>query len=276
MDITYGVLNFNPFSDRVATAAFQKAVQSLDNNRSSNFKSEVYLIDQGGQGALVESMARAYDFRAITLDTNVGISRGVNLLARIARGQYICLVTSDTEFTKNLDVSLIDTLQSHSNVWQVCPASDISELEHQRVGYQSSGLAYTLASQELTIQIWPKETFEKIGYFDERWMACHENMDFSLRIFLAGGNIAVSHDAFCPHAHAMTRKSGARNHTYDNYIYMKDGFNQEILQAMWDRKWPLIRWGSLYEKPPDDHIRQRMIDAYRHNIYLPYLQDVGY
>lgn len=279
-DITFGILNFNPGNHPDAEAALRKCITSLHDNKTTRFSSEVYVIDQASKGhkqqAIVQEYCNQFGWRSILLDNNVGISRGINLLARIGRGKHICLITSDTEFTKDLDESLISTLQTNPNIWQVCPASNNSELEHQRIGYLSSGLAYTLAAQELTVQMWPRTTFDKIGYFDERWKACFENMDFALRIFLAGGNVAVSHDAYCPHALAMSVKSGARNHTYDNYIYMREGFNQSILHQMWNIKWAGIDWASLYQQPPNETIRQKLANIFKDNIYLDYVQNTGY
>lgn len=279
IDITYGILNFNPQNHLDAERALRQCIESFEANTSGSLTKEVYLIDQASdhnhQQSLLASYANKNGWRTLFLDRNVGISRGVNLLARIARGEYICLVTSDVEFTRDLDTSLRQTLRHHPGVWQVCPASDNSELEHQRRGYLEHGLAYTLAAQELTVQMWPRTTFDRIGYFDERWKACFENMDFALRIFLAGGRIAVSHDAFCPHKHAMSVKSGARNQTYNDYIRMPNGFNQELLHELWDKKWPGVQWKSLYLTPPYSML-SRMREVFKDNIYLDYVQNVGY
>lgn len=279
IDITYGILNYNPGNHPLARQALHECATSLRENMHGGLASEVYIIDQASEGhaqqAAVQDYCNGFGWRSIMLDRNVGISRGINMLARIARGDYICLVTSDVEFTKGLDLSLIKILRENPGVWQVCPASDNSELEHQRRGFRESGLAYTLAAQELTVQMWPRATFDRIGYFDERWKACFENMDFALRIFLAGGSIAVSHDAFCPHKHAMSVKSGARNRTYSDYIHMPNGFNQELLHELWNKKWPGVQWQSLYLTPPYSML-SRMREVFTHNIYLDYVQNVGY
>jgi len=280
IDVTFGILNYNPGNHPLAKQALHECVTSLRENMHAGFASEVYIIDQASEGnvqqAVVQDYCNSYGWRSIMLDRNVGISRGINLLARVSRAEYICLVTSDVQFTKELDLSLIKTLKTFPGVWQVCPASDNSELEHQRRGYRESGLAETLAAQELTVQMWPRTTFDRIGYFDERWKACFENMDFALRIFLAGGRVAVSHDAFCPHRHAMSVKSGARNRTYDGYLSMPNGFDQNRLHKMWDKKWPGVSWHSLYQTPPSVDMRSRMLEVFRHNIYLDYVQNVGY
>ena len=280
IDVTFGVLNYNPGNNIQAEVALRQCLESLHANINPQISSEVYVIDQASkihaQQMIIRDYCNDFGWRSLLLEKNVGISRGINMLARIARSKYICLVTSDIVFTENLDISLIHALQSNSNLWQVCPACDNSELEHQRIGYQQEGLAYTLAAQELAVQMWPKETFDKIGYFDERWKACFENMDFALRIFLAGGNVAVTHDVHCLHEHAMTIKSGARNSTYDDYINMPNGFNQELLHRIWDMKWPGLPWSMLYRSPPDEETRQYLIRVFGNNIYLPYIQEVGY
>lgn len=284
LDITFGVLNFNPNNNLVAQEALSNCLYTLKDNKNPSFSSEVYVIDQGSVKNKQQEhiLDETYDFgwRSIFLDKNVGISRGINLLARMARGQYICLVTSDTEFSPGLDTLLVEILEKNPHVWQICPASDNSELEHQRKGFQAGGLAYTLAAQELTIQMWPRKTFDTIGYFDERWKACFENSDYALRIFLAGGNIAVTHDGFCHHKHGMCIKSGARNETYKDYIYMPDGFNQEVLYHIWNKKWPSFSvgsalWHALYSEPKEEW-RSILHDTFKDNIYLPYIQNVGY
>ena len=280
VDITFGILNYNPGNHPLAEAALRRCITSLYLNMDDGFSSEVYIIDQASkdnkQQKIVQEYCNYFGWRSIMLDKNIGISRGINLLAKISRGKYVCLVTSDVEFTRNLDTILIKSLETNHDLWQVCPASDNSELEHQRRGYLPTGLAYTMAAQELTVQMWPRTTFDRIGYFDERWKACFENMDFALRIFLAGGNVAVNHDAYCPHQHAMSVKSGARNHTYDEYIFMEDGFNQEILHQMWNTKWPGLNWSALYQTPPNDIVRKQLASVFQRNIYLDYVQNTQY
>lgn len=280
-DVTYGVLNFNPSNNVAAQADFERCVESLYNNRSKDFKSEVYLIDQGGpdqQSMLTEHLARKYGFQALTLRRNVGISRGINLIANLSRGKYVSLVTSDTVFPAGLDTSLIGELEGNDKLFQICPLSNNSALEYQRSEVDPEGILLTNIAQELTIQFWPRTTFEEVGYFDERWKACYENMDFALRCFLAGGYSVISQKVACHHTHNMCVKSGARNSTYNGYIDMPNGFNQDPLQKMWNEKWPnLGRFIDLYYPIQDaERLRAVMFYEYSKNVYLPYVQEVGY
>lgn len=283
IDVTYGVLNYNPKNDPDATSAYIKAVDSLFKNRSANLSSEVYLIDQGSQPLLTLELAKRYGFNAITLQSNVGISRGINLLANLSRGQFVSLVTSDVTFTPGLDDTLVSALRADPTIYQICPVSDNSSLEHQRYGRaREDGILIENICQELTIQFWPSEVFNKIGYFDERWKACYENMDFALRAFLHGGRVVVHQRAFCHHEHNTTTKNGAINTAYENYIDMPNGFCHDPLALMWRNKWHgldrFITWNGLYKNVSRDMrmLRVPMAVTYSNNIYLPYVQSVKY
>lgn len=280
IDVTYGVLNFNPEQHADATKAYVAAVETLANNRSVNLSSEVYLIDQGSQPELTEVMARANGFHAILLKKNIGISRGINLLANMARGQFVSLVTSDVTFTPGLDDTLVAALRADPTIYQICPVSDNGSLAHQRYDRaREDGILVDNLVQELTIQFWPRAVFEKIGYFDERWKACYENMDFALRCFLEGGRVVTHQGAFCTHEHNGCTKSGAINHAYEGYIDMPNGLDHGPIRQIWNNKWPdLDRYMNIYETFMSDmgQTRAAMFHAYSKNVYLPYVQEVGY
>lgn len=280
VDVSYGILHYNPGEDKQARAAFSQALCSLAGN--ARLPHEVFVIDQGNSTDEVQygmDLCRALGFNFVGLDYNIGISRGINLLANMSRGRYVSLVTSDVQFTNNLDVALVNTLETNKDIWQICPASDQSDIIYQRRDFQASGIVRTFA-QELTIQFWPREVFRKIGYFDERWKACYENLDYAVRMFMAGGYAAISHDTFCPHDFHMSMRSGARDHAYEGYAGMKSGFDQSVLQQLWEAKWPFLRrFEDLYQ-PIDtrdiDARRSVLAQQYPANLYLPYVQSVGY
>jgi GT2 family glycosyltransferase len=280
VDVTFGILNYNPDADGPATAAFIAAVESLAANRSKNLTSEVYLIDQASQPELTANLAAKFGFQAVLLRSNVGISRGINLLANMARGKFVSLVTSDVTFTPGLDDTLVSALRADPTIYQICPVSDNSSLDHQRAPHaREDGILLQNIVQELTIQFWPRTVFEKIGYFDERWKACYENMDFALRAFIEGGSVVVHQGAWCHHEHNGTTKSGAIHKAYDGYLPMPNGLTHDLLGQMWRNKWPnLERYMNHYETFTKDMgpTRAAMFHAYSKNVYLPYVQEVTY
>jgi len=279
-DVTYGVLHYNPSLDAGATRAYINAVDSLAQNRSSSLRSEIFLIDQNSDQELTNTLAKKYGFSSLCLNKNIGISRGINLLANIARGEFVSLVTSDVTFTPGLDDALVSTLRADPKIYQICPTSDNSSLDHQRMQQaRPDGILVENLVQELTIQFWPRTVFDKIGYFDERWKACYENMDFALRAFLEGGSVVVDQRVFCHHEHNGTTKSGAIHKAYDGYMSMPNGLDHQPLLQMWRDKWPnLERYMNHYDTFTKDmgQTRAAMFFAYSKNVYLPYVQEVPY
>ncbi len=135
---------------------------------------------------------------------------------------------------------------------------------------------FRVIGSELNVMFWRREVFAKVGYFDERWKACYENNDFSLRCFLSGGCTAVSLDSFVWHYHKVTEKSNAREKCYDGYI--AGNWSAEI-RKMWDAKWPNLDsyikiYDPLEKKTINDY--PKLIERFAHNRYLPFEQERNY
>lgn len=121
---------------------------------------------------------------------------------------------------------------------------------------------------------WRRSIFDKIGFFDERWKACYENNDFSLRCFLDGGCTALSMNSFVWHHHKVTEKNKSREISYDGYI---DNAWQSKIKKLWDDKWPNINsYINIYKplKNKDIGNYPTMYEKFKRNIYLSYEQDI--
>ena len=281
MDISYGVLDYNPSSDPAAFNLLAQCLQSLAENRSPRFQSEVFVIEQGNQDpdycSRVAALCRKYQFEFFSLNTNVGISRGINYIYQLARGSIVSLVTSDVVFFKDTDQVLMDELDQNSKLYQVTPCVNTSSLPYQTSdGVTGAELTRCIAN-ELTVQFWRTEAFDEIGFWDERWKACYENNDWTLRLFLAGFDTAISFNCFCHHNHSTTTKNGSIKQSYDGYLEMKDGLDHRVLRKMWNEKWEGLDWHFMYNPGRlNDDIRARMAVQFKHNIWLDRLQDVAY
>lgn len=284
IDITYGILNYNPNDDPVAQEHYENCVESLATNRNDCLQSEVYIIEQSNnslqQNLISSCLAEKFGFKYIELRHNTGISRGINLLASLARGRFISLVTSDVIFPSGLDMKMVGVLDSDPTIYQICPTSDNSSLDHQRApSAREDGILVENIVQELTIQFWPRTVFDKIGYFDERWKACYENMDFALRAFIDGGSIVTDQRTWCHHEHNMTTKNGAIHIAYEGYLPMPNGLTHDVIGKMWRDKWPdLDKYLNVYETITQDPgpLKAALFHAYPQNLYLPYVQNVPY
>ena len=132
-------------------------------------------------------------------------------------------------------------------------------------------------ANELTIQFWRREAFFEIGYWDERWKACYENNDWTLRLFLAGFDTAISFNCLCYHHHNTTTKNGAINQAYEGYLDMPSGLDHKVLRRMWNDKWSDLEWHFMYNPARlTEENRQLMKQQYANNISLPLVQEVGY
>jgi len=304
-DISYLILNYNPEGEPQAAAILEATLDAFYERKSKKLVSDVFLLDQGSvpshRSWLLEKQAR-HQFSTILLNRNIGISGAINLFVHLSRSPVLALITSDVLITSGMDEDLFDKVQI-GDIFQATPFTDKSDLDYQVwipsesfgadhidleplrrqktmlldkiLGRQVPSYVRVVAS-ELNVMFWRREIFDKVGYFDERWKACYENNDFSLRCFLAGGCTAVSLDSFVWHYHKVTEKNNAREKTYEGYI--DDCWSQEI-RRLWDEKWPkLDSYIKIYDPLKNRTIADypKLLKQFAHNVHLPYEQDRPY
>jgi len=304
-DVSYVILNYNPEGDKDAEVILEATIDAFYERKSKRLKSDVFLIDQGSVPAHQQRLLakqKQHQFSAVLLNRNIGISGAINWFVRTCKSPVIGLITSDVLITSGMDEDLFHKAQI-DDVYQVTPFTDKSDLDYQTwtpaepfgtdhinleplrrrktamldkiMGRKPLSYIRVIAS-ELNVMFWRRDIFSKVGYFDERWKACYENNDFSLRCFLAGGCTAVSMDSFAWHHHKTTEKSKARDKCYEGYL--DDGWSQEI-RRLWDEKWPdLDSQIKIYDPLKNKTITDypKLLKKFAHNIHLPYEQDRAY
>jgi GT2 family glycosyltransferase len=113
--------------------------------------------------------------------------------------------------------------------------------------------------------LWHREIFSLIGCWDERWIACYENLDYSLRMFMDEMSAAITHKAVCHHEHGTTYHNGSLAYAYGG------SFDHAPLRRLWNEKWPGLDWNMMYDLSQyTDENRQRLWERYRNNIRLYY------
>lgn len=284
-DITYFVLDFNPVGDKVARENLTLAVETLRDRHDKALAADFFLVNQGSQHSThrsaLEYLALQNDFHYLDLRTNLGISRGINFCVNVARSRYVCLVTSDCIVTRGMDTNLVSYLEREPKCLLAMPLSQKSDVDYQQfIPKEQYGAADVEINQpsispviahEFSVAMWPKRAFDIVGYYNERFKACFENLDWALRCYLSGHNTAIIGNSFVWHYHGGCRKSGAAAHTYDGYIKMDSEYDQTKLRPIWDEEWPGINWDTLY--------RPQRLKGPRPNIpwkKLGYIQDVNY
>jgi GT2 family glycosyltransferase len=285
-DITYLVMDYNPSDNQAAADAFRDMEYSFDNLDPSISK-DVILISQGNSAyreGFLGFIAHERGWQFLALPKNVGISRGINIGLRLARTPYLGVISSDVIITQGMDTALLSEFKA--DTLAVIPRSNKSEIPYQQfipkcnfgeanVDLTDAPPSQSVIAYELSVLFLKTDARNAIGYFDERWKACYENLDYGLRTYLAGYKTIMSNKGFAWHHHGGCIKSGARNQTYADYIDMPNGFDQSKLVPLWEAKWPgLSRVIDLYK--PDQEHNFRLHDIYQRNIFLGADQDVGY
>lgn len=296
-DITYLILNYNPKGERVAQDVLNNTIDTFFSRKSQNISCEVFLLDQGttpGHRRWIVDKQIEHGFSTILLEKNIGISGAINRVVRMSRSPVFALITSDVIVTKGMDEDLFEKVQV-PEVFQVTPFTDKSDLDYQTwqpaeefgvehvdldpLKKKSASLLNRIVSgggssylrcvgSELNVMFWRRVIFtEEVGYFDERWKACYENIDYSLRCFLRGGCTAISRDSFVWHYHKMTHKNKSRE-----LVYLSSDWQKE-LRCLWDQKWPDInKFIDIYKPLKRKNINdfKGLQERYEMNVYLSY------
>ena len=302
-DISYLILNYNPEGERFAQNILNQTMDVFYARKSKSLTCDVFLLDQGSTAAhrnwLLEKQNQ-YGFSSILLNRNMGISGAINFFVRTCKSPVIELITSDVIITSGMDEDLYNKVQIRE-VYQATPFTDKSDVDYQvwlpreefgadnidmsdlqKKGHSFLGDIckkgvreyFRCIGNEFNVMFWRKSIFDKIGFFDEKWKACYENNDFSLRCFLSGGCTALSYNSFVWHYHKVTEKNKSREMCYDGYI---DKAWQSKIKKLWDNKWPNINsYIDIYKPLKDRNIGDypTTYEKFNHNIYLPYEQDV--
>lgn len=288
--ITYFVLDYNPDHHERGVEMLQHTVEYLYRNRDPRLGKTTYMINQGGSAEHRDwhrEQQRIWNYSLIDLESNAGISRAINMMARLCRTPIMCLVTSDALFTKGCDEDAVNLL-SKSDICQVSPYSQQSDAAHQvfvpaeefgadTVTTPDDGVHDCIAC-ELTIRFYDVSLFDKIGYMDERWKAGFESRDFCLRALMADQRSVVSHGSFCWHYGHGCYQTGAIERAYEDYIpEAQNGGGSDQTRALWNEKWPGVDGmvNFLGTRFTQDLV-QTLKSQYKDNIYLSYVQGVGY
>jgi len=283
-DITYLILNYNPYGDSQAEGILKQTIDSFYARKSKSLSADVYLLDQGTtdthRSFIIEQ--QKYKLNLILFRKNIGIAGAINFIVSSSKSPVIGLITSDIIFTTGIDEDLYNKVQI-PEVYQAVPLTDKSDLIYQTMlpeeEYGSDnvktpgkpGEYIRCIGSELNVMFWRKSIFDRVGFYDERWKAGYENIDFSMRCFLDGGCTAVSKNSFVWHFHKMTHKNKANERSYEGYTEVKDW--QAYARRLWDDKWPMLnKFIDIYKLLEEKDIGDfpDLYETFHENIFLPY------
>lgn len=125
----------------------------------------------------------------VSNNKNAGFLEPNNIIAKRAKGEYICLLNDDMTLCKDWADVMIKALESNDTLAQVGPANTCVSLSHDGCGVPGDNPEYIEAS----CMVMPRNIYNEYGLFDDKnyHFAYNEDSDLSLRLREQGWNIGT-------------------------------------------------------------------------------------
>lgn len=214
---------------------------------------EIILIDNGSRPDVLNWLQieseRHDSLWYVSLSENLGFSKAVNLGIRLARGQHIVLLNSDTVPTTGWLDNLLAAAESNPQIGIVSPVTNYVG-EGPQVAADARDLDVTYAESfakrisERTELIYAPERLvffcvlikrqvvNLLGGLDEGYgLGNYEDEDYSVRARLAGFKLAIAQNSFVYHHGSKTFAENKIDHTglmvgnYHRYLNMLSTFS---------------------------------------------------
>lgn len=156
----------------------------------------------------LKSCYHDFDITLIRNSDNLGFAKACNLGAKYANGKYVAFVNPDTAFVENTISVLVEKLEEDPKIGLIAPKILSEDLKPMKsAGKINTILSIALGESFLpslggyyendnnpfepgwvlgSFMILPKNVFDKVGGFDERYFMYAEEADLCLKIRKAG------------------------------------------------------------------------------------------
>lgn len=245
----------------------------LDGLKRISIPLTAYFLDndsRDGTPDILASRLPELPFRAVVLRSrwNNGFARGMNLLSRQSRGNFMFLLNPDTELETGCLEKLLEVVEADARVG-ICEARQ-SPREHPKAYDAVTGETTWCSGAAVLIR---REAFEEVGGFDDRlyFMYC-EDVDLSWRLWLRRWKCIYARDAVVRHfTQDLTpgkRRTRENYFSFRNSLFLFYRFGQT-------RDRPLLR-NFLLKRflSPSYTVRSKLLFAIAlldHIRYIPYL-----
>ena len=185
---------------------------------------EIIVVDNGSSDDSVAFIRKHFPgVQLVLLNENKGFARAINVGIGRARYQYIALLNNDTEVDQSWLENILLAFGKGPEVYCVTSKminfKDRARLDGAGDEYTRGGLAMKLGrghphkefdsvreafSACAGACILRREIFDEVGFFDEDFFANYEDVDFSLRMKVAGYKILYAPDVVVYHIGGAT------------------------------------------------------------------------
>jgi len=233
-------------------------LKSLKNQSYKNF--EIILVDNGSTDGSVEYVKNNFPkVRIISLQKNFGFARAINEGVKVSRAEYIVLLNNDTSVDKEFIKKLIECAELHPEVIsvnskllnfynkkiidgvgilinEVGQARSIDWQEKDKGQYNSEQYIFGATGGA---SLFRRESFVKLGLFDENYFMYSEEVDFAFR-----AQFQRYKSIFCPeakvfHKHKATAKKFSAHVEYWQFRNMTQTIVKDFPVSILFKKW---RW----------------------------------
>lgn len=188
---------------------------------------EIFVIDNGSTDETVKILKKYKDkINLIVLGKNKGTTWSRNLAIRKSKGEYIMFLDSDAEIRSGTILKLLSLMEKHKDIGIVAPKL-ILEDGTMQISYKKfptlfikiikiiplnflRGLSEKMEYYDFSIDknkiypvdycisacwMMPRKIIDQIGLLDEKIFYAPEDVDFCLRVWLAGFKVVYYPDA---------------------------------------------------------------------------------
>jgi len=245
----------------------------LDSLRRVSIPITLYFLDNASSDKTVEKVAAALPalpMRAFLLRslTNNGFARGMNLLARQGRGEFIFLLNPDTELEEGCLERLVNRIAEDPAIG-MCEARQ-QPREHPKTYDPQTGETSWCTGAAVLIR---RKAFDEAGGFDERifFMYC-EDVDLSWKLWIGGWRCIYVRDAIVRHYNQDIIPGKRR--TVENYFSFRNSLFLFYRFGCWKNR--RVLYNFLLNRFVYGHysIQSRLLYAFAfvdHIRYIPYL-----
>jgi GT2 family glycosyltransferase len=231
----------------------QKCLESVF-SVGAKYPFEIIVVDNSssdGTKEFLESLGN----RIVTIrnEKNLGFAKACNQGAKIAQGEYLLFLNNDTIVTKGWVDVLVEELDSNSNTsiagskllfpdetiqhaGVVFGADKIPHHIHYREPKDKHYVSKRRKFQAVTAacMIIRKESFNKVGGFDEQYLNGYEDIDLCLKIGLLKGDVMYCPQSVVYHYESISEGRGdCENHKKNRDLLLKKWGDKILFDEYW-------------------------------------------
>jgi len=198
---------------------------------------EIIVVDNGSNDGSRELIKRKYsEVRIISFSKNQGFSKAVNVGVKKARYDKIFILNNDTELARDCLEYLLEDLKKKPNISAIVPRILLPDKKIDSAGgfINELGQAFHRREKEISKNrfeevflitgaavLCRRNIFEKVGFFEEKFFAYGEDVDWSFRAQLKGCEFKCDHRAIVYHRHKAT---SLREPRYLEYLQFRNAY----------------------------------------------------